>query len=171
MANCLCTHENVILVFISLVAKQRVKKNSKITLEWVHKQLDMTVHTLLYFWHDIMDPYTMIKRQSSHINPISLFLSSTPVLTVSIDVVFILSILKTFILYADDTTLFSTIKYSIPSSASNYHQTINLNLSKVTDWLIANRLSLNVKKTKYMLFHPYQKDITQVTPRLMLNND
>ena len=77
----------------------------------------------------------------------------------------------TFILYADDTTLFSTIEYSIPSSASNYHQTINLNLSKVTDWLIANRLSLNVKKNKYMLFHPYQKDITQVTPRLMLNND
>ena len=74
-------------------------------------------------------------------------------------------------LYADDTTLFSTIEYSIPSSASNYHQTINLNLSKVTDWLIANRLSLNVKKNKYMLFHPYQKDITQVTPRLMLNND
>ena len=54
--------------------------------------------------------------------------------------------LFTFILYADDTTLFSTIEYSIPSSASNYHQTINLNLSKVTDWLIANRLSLNVKK-------------------------
>ena len=54
--------------------------------------------------------------------------------------------LFTFILYADDTTLFSTIEYSIPPSASNYHETINLNLSKVTDWLIANRLSLNVKK-------------------------
>ena len=54
--------------------------------------------------------------------------------------------LFTFIFYADDTTLFSTIEYSIPSHASNYHQTINLNLSKVTDWLIANRLSLNVKK-------------------------
>ena len=54
--------------------------------------------------------------------------------------------LFTFILYADDTTLFSTIEYSIPSSASNYHQTINFNLSKVTDWLITNRLSLNVNK-------------------------
>ena len=80
--------------------------------------------------------------------------------------------LFTFI-YADDTTLFSTIEYSIPSSASNYHQTINSNLSQVTDWLIANRLSLNVKTTttKYMLFHSYQKDINQVTPQLMLNND
>ena len=80
--------------------------------------------------------------------------------------------LFTFILYADDITLFSTIEYSIPSSASNYHQTINLNLSK-SHWLIANRSSLNVKKTnnKYMLLHPYQKDITQVTPRLLLNND
>ena len=54
--------------------------------------------------------------------------------------------LFTFILYADDTTLVSTIEYYIPSSASNYHQKINLNLSKVTDWLIANRLSINVKK-------------------------
>ena len=29
--------------------------------------------------------------------------------------------LFTFILYADDTTLFSTTEYSIPSSSSNYH--------------------------------------------------
>ena len=50
--------------------------------------------------------------------------------------------LFTFIIYANDTTLFSTIEYSIPSSASYYHQTINLNLSNVTDWLIAIRLSL-----------------------------
>ena len=56
--------------------------------------------------------------------------------------------LFTFILYADDTTLFSTIEYSIPSSASNYNQSINLNFSKVTDWLIANRLSLNIKNNK-----------------------
>ena len=56
--------------------------------------------------------------------------------------------------------------------ASNYHKTMNLNLkSNFTDWLISNHLSLDVKKNKCMLFHPYQKDITQVTPQLLLNND
>ena len=80
--------------------------------------------------------------------------------------------LFTFILYADDITLFSTIEYSIPSSASNYHQTINLNLSKVTLVDSKSVIPKCKKQTnKYMLFHPYQKDITQVTPRLLLNND
>ena len=35
--------------------------NSKITLEWVQKQLVMRVYTLLYFLHDIMNPKMTIK--------------------------------------------------------------------------------------------------------------
>ena len=30
-------------------------------------------------------------------------------------------------------------------------------LLKIVDWLTANKLSLNVKKTNYIIFHPYQK--------------
>ena len=28
---------------------------------------------------------------------------------------------------------------------------------KIVNWLTANKLSLNVKKTNYIIFHPYQK--------------
>ena len=62
-----------------------------------------------------------------------------------------------FILYADDTTLFNTIEFSIPNEDSDPFKTINDELHKVHNWLVANRLSLNIKKTKYMIFHTYQK--------------
>ena len=34
---------------------------------------------------------------------------------------------------------------------------MNLELSKVWEWLTANKLSLNIKKTNFVIFHPYQK--------------
>ena len=40
--------------------------------------------------------------------------------------------------------------------------TINLELSKIYDWLAVNKLSLNLKKTKwgaYMLFHHHNKKL------------
>ena len=62
-----------------------------------------------------------------------------------------------FILYADDTTLFTTIEYSIPTRISNIDESLNNELSHVFKWLVINRLSLNISKTKFMIFHPYQK--------------
>ena len=47
------------------------------------------------------------------------------------------------------------------------HQPIR---SHVDDWLVANRLSLNVNKTKYMTFHNSQKDISNVSLNLNLNH-
>ena len=52
-----------------------------------------------------------------------------------------------YILYADDTTLFSTIH--IPAEATHG---INNHLSEVHDWLAVNKLSLNVKKKQSMLY-------------------
>ena len=46
-----------------------------------------------------------------------------------------------YILYADDTTLFSTIR--IPAEATHG---INNHLSEDYDWLAVDKLSLNVKK-------------------------
>ena len=34
---------------------------------------------------------------------------------------------------------------------------MNDDLLKILDWLTANKLSLNVKKTNYINFHPHQK--------------
>ena len=48
---------------------------------------------------------------------------------------------------------------------------INLELNKVNDWLAVNKLSLNIKKTKFMLFHTRQTNISQYVPNLKIGND
>ena len=75
----------------------------------------------------------------------------------------------TFILLADDTTLFSTMSYSLPALPKEHNILINGELIKVNDWLVANCLSLNVKK-KYMIFHNSQKDINNFSFNLILNH-
>ena len=69
-----------------------------------------------------------------------------------------------FILYADDTTLSNTIQ--IPSLSP-----INTNyeLAKVYDWLAVNKLSLNIRKNKYVIFHAINKRIEGVIPDLAIN--
>ena len=69
-----------------------------------------------------------------------------------------------YVLYADDTTLFSTIHIS----AGAIHE-INNHLSEVYDWLAVNKLSLNIKKTKYIVFHPINKNIEGMLPELSIN--
>ena len=50
-----------------------------------------------------------------------------------------------FVLYADDTTLFSTIEYTIPFDSSDVNYLLNRELSLVYEWLFLNKLYLNVK--------------------------
>jgi hypothetical protein len=64
-----------------------------------------------------------------------------------------------FILYADDTTITSTV---CSFNADNFDvqtcELINAELHKIYDWLCVNRLSLNINKTKFMLYHsPYKR--------------
>ena len=75
-----------------------------------------------------------------------------------------------FILYADDNTctLFSTIEFSIPIHHSNVNQMLNHEFSLVCTWLNINKLSLNINKTKFMIFHPYQKEVSHLTPCLKI---
>ena len=48
---------------------------------------------------------------------------------------------------------------------------INSELNKIADWLAMNKLSLNVQKTKFMIFHYRQRVITENDiPCLMINN-
>ena len=66
-----------------------------------------------------------------------------------------------FITYADDTTLCGTIAGQIDI------ENIEMELKNVTEWLKINKLSLNVKKTKAMLFHMPQKKI--IIPTIKIN--
>ena len=63
-----------------------------------------------------------------------------------------------FILYADDTTLNSTLE-SFGDTADEIQLSILNELQKVCKWLNLNQLCLNVAKSKFMLFHMPQKVI------------
>ena len=60
-----------------------------------------------------------------------------------------------FILFADDTNVF----FSHKNPELLMHK-VYIELCKLTCWLQANKLSLNIKKTKFMVFRPRQKRLT-----------
>ena len=72
------------------------------------------------------------------------------------------------VLFADDTNLFCS-----DSNIRTLFETANQELSQINDWFLANRLSLNVEKTKYMLFHKCieQENIPLKLPLLQLNSN
>ena len=67
-----------------------------------------------------------------------------------------------FILYADDTTLNSTLD-SFGHDAVEIQNTIVSELQNIFKWLDVNRLCLYVAKSKFMLFHMPQKEIPQLS--------
>ena len=67
-----------------------------------------------------------------------------------------------FFLFADDTTVYYSDKTN-PGTEN----LLNLELSKVSVWLAANKLSLNVKKSNFLHFH--HGKIPKPTINLMLN--
>ena len=64
-----------------------------------------------------------------------------------------------FILYADDTTLTSTLctfTQEVNHDVNYMSYLFNWEPSKVSDWLAVNKLSLNVDTAKFMIFHNHQ---------------
>ena len=57
-----------------------------------------------------------------------------------------------FYLFADDTNLLYADK-----NLRALENKVNAELSKIYDWLIANKLSLNLKKSNFVIFRPRQK--------------
>ena len=66
------------------------------------------------------------------------------------------------IMYADDTTLLCDLK-----NDNDIETLIHDELCKITNWLLANQLSLNVNKTKFMVFYSSTKHV--VYPILSIN--
>ena len=61
-----------------------------------------------------------------------------------------------FYLFADDTNI-----YYEAESINKLEKVINKELKKLYTWLIVNRLSLNIAKTNFLVFHPYNKPVNQ----------
>ena len=70
-------------------------------------------------------------------------------------------------MFADDANLFFS-----NCNISVLFATVNSELRKISQWFLANKLSLNVTKTKYSFFHKTSKkdDIPLKLPRLQTNN-
>ena len=68
------------------------------------------------------------------------------------------------IIYADDTTVYSTLDVF-----GNYiSKKLNLELTNVADWLKLNKLSINIKKSKFMVFDMPQKQVN--IPNIEIEN-
>ncbi len=65
-----------------------------------------------------------------------------------------------FIIYADDTTLSTTLEIVIRHTNNrDIESRINMELADISDWLKTNKLSFSVSKSKYMIFHIPQKNV------------
>ena len=69
-----------------------------------------------------------------------------------------------FYLFADDTNIYYESK-----TLDDIEKTINEKLNKPFIWLNVNRLSLNINKTNYIIFHPYNKPIKDLIS-IKINN-
>ena len=64
------------------------------------------------------------------------------------------------ITYADDTTLMSTLgSFNSNQNQNSVEQNVNEELNKIGGWLKVNKLSLNAKKSKFMIFKHVNKTI------------
>ncbi len=69
-------------------------------------------------------------------------------------------------MFADDTSLLSTLqtfftfKPKSKEDIATLGRRITFESSLINDWLQINKLSLNVDKTKYMIFHNHQKNVS-----------
>ena len=69
-----------------------------------------------------------------------------------------------FHIFADDTNLFYSHKSQLALESE-----INNNLYHISNWLAANKLSLNIEKTNFIIFHPHQKK-TNYPIKLYIND-
>ena len=69
-----------------------------------------------------------------------------------------------FILFADDTTIFAPINTNNKETAN----IINMELEKIITWLKLNKLSLNISKTKFCIFHKVQRKVS--IPEIQIEN-
>ena len=107
--------------------------------------------------------YVQLSDVRSSVRPISVGVPQGSILGPLLFNIFINDIVKSstkfnFILYADDTTLNSTLD-SFGQDAVEIQNTIVSELQNIFKWLDVNRLCLNVAKSKFMLFHMPQKEI------------
>ena len=127
---------------------------------------------------DLLESYLSNRKQFvqigeivSKIKPISMGVPQGSVIGPLLFNIFINNIIESsakfsFVLYADDTTLNSTLD-NFGTNPIDIQKSIIIELQNILKWLDVNKLCLNVSKSKFILFHMPQK----VVPSLSFSLD
>ncbi len=85
----------------------------------------------------------------------------TMIMTMTMNDIAQASKLFDFIIYADDTTLSTTIEIVVRTTTTNVpiNDILNNELSMVNNWLKVIKLSFNIKKSQYIIFIQLKKKI------------
>ncbi len=74
-----------------------------------------------------------------------------------------------FLIYANDAILSTTFEIVVrPSTYLTTSDILNNELSMVNNWLKVNKLSLNIQKIKYMIFHTKKNNFQSVILKLAM---
>ena len=103
--------------------------------------------------------YVFHNGESSNLQPITCGVPQGSVLGPILFLLYIndlpnISNILQFYLFADDTNI-----YYEAENLDKLELVINKELKKLHTWLIVNRLSLNIDKTNFVVFHPYNKPL------------
>ena len=101
--------------------------------------------------------YVYINGETSQLKDITCGVSQGSVLGPLLFLIYIndlpnISDVLQFFLFADNTNI-----YYEAESPEKLELVINKELKKLQAWLVVNRLSLNIDKTNFIVFHPYNK--------------
>ena len=138
------------------------------------KLLHNGVRGVMYRWFESYlrntKQYVSIKNCSTSMSNITLGVPQRSVLGPVLFLLYINCMYRSsnqmcFVHFADDTTVFAS-----DSDINNIHATVNTELVAVDNWLNANRLSLNVSKSSYMLISNQKNAIYIRNRDLILTN-
>lgn len=109
--------------------------------------------------------YVRLEGKDSKFNNINMGVPQGSILGPLLFILYINDFYKTakllkFVLFADDTTV-----YCHNSDVTQALQVASMGLNNIADWLAANKLSLNINKTKLLVFDKIKGDTPQFTLR------